>query len=86
MSDTVGAPSPPEIRSTSLMSRLFGGAEYTPLFVVTFLTMLCLLTWIVLAIWGPDTPRIANIIDTLGKAFTFFIGLFSGLSIVGRRR
>lgn len=68
------------------MGWLFGGAEYTPLFVVTFLTILCLATWIALAVWGPDTPKVANLIDTLGKAFTFFIGLFSGLSIAARRR
>lgn len=71
-------------QSFSLMARLFGGTEHTPLFVVTFLTVLCLAIWVVLAIWGPDTPRIATLIDNLGKAFTFFIGLFAGLSL-GRR-
>lgn len=84
--DTVGAPSPPEIKPASLMAWLFDSAEYTPLFVVTFLSIVCLGAWTALAIWGSDTPRVANLIDTLGKSFTFFIGLFSGLSIAGRGR
>jgi hypothetical protein len=73
-------------QSLSLMGWLFGGAEYTPLFVVTFLILICLGLWVWLAIWGPDTPRVSTLIDTLGKAFTFFIGLFSGFSLAARRR
>lgn len=73
-------------RFLSIMNWLFGGTEHTPLFVITFLTIICLALWVVLAIWGPDTLRITNLIDTLGKAFTFFIGLFSGITIGTRRR
>jgi hypothetical protein len=68
----------------SLMARVFASAEHTPLYVITFLTVICLVAWISLAIWGPDTPRMATVIDTMGKAFTFFIGLFAG--ILGSRR
>jgi len=72
-------------QSIGIMGWLFGGAEFTPLFVVTFLTLACPGLWVSLAIWGPDTPRVNTLIDTLGKAFTFFVGLFSG-SLIGRRR
>lgn len=68
----------------SLMAWMFGSAEHTPLFVITFLTVICLAAWIGLAVWGPDTPRMATVIDTMGKAFTFFIGLFAG--VLGSRR
>jgi hypothetical protein len=64
----------------SLMARAFASPEHTPLYVVTFLTLVCLLIWIVVAVWGPNTPRVDNLIDGLGKAFTFFVGLFAGIA------
>src|ERR1700730_7933128 len=72
-------------QSLSLMGWLFGGAEHTPLYVITFLTVVCLGAWIALSIWGPDTPRVNTLVDSLGKAFAFFIGLFAGASLSSRR-
>lgn len=73
--------------SYSFMGWLFGGAEYTPLFVVTFLTLVYLGLWASLAVWGPDTPRVGSLLIALEKAFTFFLGLFSGIGIsIGTRR
>lgn len=68
----------------SLMGRVFGGAEHTPLYVITFLTVTCLVAWIALSIWGPDTSRVNALIDSLAKAFAFFIGLFAGISLSSR--
>jgi hypothetical protein len=73
-------------QATSLMGWLFAGAEHTPLFVITFLLILCFGLWAGLAIAGPDTPRVATLIAALERAATFFVGLFAGVSIRQRRR
>jgi hypothetical protein len=65
-------------RSLSLMGRLFAGAEHTQLYVSTFLAVLCLIAWIALSLWGPNTPRVDDLIVTLKNAFVFLIGLFAG--------
>jgi hypothetical protein len=68
-------------QSLSLMGWLFAGAEHTPLFVIAFLTVVCLVAWIAVSIWGPDIPRVNTLADDLGKAFTFLVGLFAGVSL-----
>jgi hypothetical protein len=67
------------------MAWVFGSAEHTPLYVITFLTIACLAAWVLVAVWGPDTPRVNNLIDGLAKAFTFFVGLFAGIALGARR-
>lgn len=67
-------------QSLSLMGWLLGGAEHTPLYVITFLTVFCLVAWIALSIWGPDMPRVDALIEALKNAFVFLIGLFAGIS------
>jgi hypothetical protein len=73
-------------QSLGIMEWVFGGAEHTPLYVITFLTIVSLGAWIAVSIWGPDTARVNTLADSLGKAFTFFVGLFAGVSLSSRRR
>ena len=78
----------PKVQSQlSLMGWVFESVEHTPLFVVTFLILVYLGLWASLAVWGPDTARVTSLMAALEKAFTFFLGLFSGIGIsIGTRR
>jgi hypothetical protein len=68
------------------MGWLLGGSEHTQLYTIALLTMLVFASYIILGIWGPDTPRTDTLVDTIGKAFTVFVGLFAGVRITSTRR